>query len=86
MDLKDTYFHIHIVPHNRPFLRFPFEGVAYQYVVLPLTCFKQMYVWTDLQKEGSYNGHLQGWGTLLEGNLAFGSWSGLVAIPAYQLP
>lgn len=30
---KDAYFHIKIAPHHRPFLRF--EGVAYQYTVLP---------------------------------------------------
>ncbi|KAI2662214.1 ORF V: Enzymatic polyprotein [Labeo rohita] len=35
LDLKDTYFHIQIVPHHRRFLRFAFEGVAYQYTVLP---------------------------------------------------
>ncbi len=34
-DLKDAYFHIQIAPHNRPFLRFAFEGVSYQYTVLP---------------------------------------------------
>ncbi len=34
LDLKDTYFHIQIAPHHRPFLRFIFEGVAYQYTVL----------------------------------------------------
>lgn len=34
-DLKDTYFHIQISPNHRPFLRFAFEGVAYQYTVLP---------------------------------------------------
>ncbi len=35
LDLKDVYFHILIAPHHRLFLRFPFEGVAYQYKVLP---------------------------------------------------
>ena len=35
MDLKDAYFHIQINPHHRPFLRFAFEGQAYQYTVLP---------------------------------------------------
>ncbi len=35
LDLKDTYFHIQISPHHRRFLRFAFEGVAYQYTVLP---------------------------------------------------
>jgi hypothetical protein len=35
MDLKDAYFHIQINPRHRPFLRFAFEGQAYQYTVLP---------------------------------------------------
>lgn len=34
MDLKDAYFHIQIAPHHRRFLRFAFEGVAYQFKVL----------------------------------------------------
>ncbi len=38
VDLKDAYFHIRIAPRHRPFLRFAFEGVAYQYTVLPLDC------------------------------------------------
>ncbi len=35
LDMKDTYFHIQIAPHHRRFLRFAFEGVTYQYTVLP---------------------------------------------------
>ncbi len=35
LDLKYTYLHIQIAPHHRRFLRFAFEGVAYQYTVLP---------------------------------------------------
>ncbi len=35
LDLKDAYFHIQIALHHRRFLRFAFEGVAYQYTVLP---------------------------------------------------
>ncbi len=35
VDLKDTYFHIQIALHHRCFLRFAFEGTAYQYSVLP---------------------------------------------------
>ncbi|KAL0187989.1 hypothetical protein M9458_015088, partial [Cirrhinus mrigala] len=35
VDLKDAYFHVSIRPRNRPFLRFAFEGRAYQYKVLP---------------------------------------------------
>ncbi len=30
LDLKDAYFHIQVAPHHRRFLRFAFEGVAYQ--------------------------------------------------------
>ncbi len=35
IDLKDTYFHVSILPRHRPFLRFAFEGRAYQYKALP---------------------------------------------------
>ncbi len=35
LDLKDAFFHIQIAPHHRRFLRFAFEGMAYQYKVLP---------------------------------------------------
>ncbi len=35
LDLKDAYFHIQVAPYHRRFLRFAFEGVAYQYKVLP---------------------------------------------------
>ncbi|KAK9969751.1 hypothetical protein ABG768_027900, partial [Culter alburnus] len=35
IDLKDAYFHVSILPRHRPFLRFMFEGRAYQYRVLP---------------------------------------------------
>ncbi len=35
IDLKDTYFHISILPYHRKFLRFAFGGKAYQYRVLP---------------------------------------------------
>ncbi len=35
LDLKDSYIHIQIAPHHRRFLRFAFEGVAYQYLILP---------------------------------------------------
>ncbi len=34
LDLKDAYFDIQVAPHHRRFLRFAFEGVAYQYTVL----------------------------------------------------
>ncbi len=35
IDLKDTYFYVSILLQHRPFLRFAFEGRAYQYKVLP---------------------------------------------------
>ncbi len=35
IDLKDAYFHVSILPCHRTFLRFAFEGRAYQYKVLP---------------------------------------------------
>ncbi len=34
IDLKDAYFHVSILPRHRPFLRFAFEGRAWQYRVL----------------------------------------------------
>lgn len=35
VDLRDAYFHIQITPDHRHFLRFVFEGMAYQFIVLP---------------------------------------------------
>ena len=35
INLKDAYFHVPIAPHHMPYLRFAFEGRAYQYRVLP---------------------------------------------------
>lgn len=35
VDLTDAYFHVPIAPRHRPFLRFAFEGKAYQFKVLP---------------------------------------------------
>ncbi len=35
IDLKDAYFHVSILMRHRPFLRFAFEGQAWQYRVLP---------------------------------------------------
>ncbi len=35
IDLKDAYFYVSILSRHRPFLRFAFEGRAYQYKVLP---------------------------------------------------
>ena len=35
IDLKDAYFHVPIALHHRQYLRFAFEGRAYQFRVLP---------------------------------------------------
>ncbi len=35
IDLKDAYFHIPIYPPHRKYLRFAFQGVCYEYRVLP---------------------------------------------------
>ncbi len=35
IDLKDAYFHVSILRRHRPFLRFAFEGQAWQYRILP---------------------------------------------------
>ena len=35
IDLEDAYFHVPICPNHRPFLRFAFQGQAYQFKVLP---------------------------------------------------
>ena len=35
IDLKDAYFHVGIHPHHRKYLRFFFQGTAYQFRVLP---------------------------------------------------
>ncbi|XP_041860863.1 uncharacterized protein LOC121652254 [Melanotaenia boesemani] len=35
VDLKDAYFHIPIYPPHRKFLRFAFQGICYEYRVLP---------------------------------------------------
>ncbi len=37
-DLKAPYFHVSILPCHRPFLRFAFEGRAYQYRSCPSGC------------------------------------------------
>ncbi len=37
-DLKDPYFHVSILPCHWPFLRFAFEGQAYQYRSCPSGC------------------------------------------------
>lgn len=35
IDLRDAYFHIPIYPPHRKYLRFAFQGIAYEFVVLP---------------------------------------------------
>ncbi len=35
IDLQDAYFHVSIYPAHRKFLRFAFQGVAYEYQTLP---------------------------------------------------
>lgn len=35
IDLRDTYFHIPVIPRHRKFLCFSFQGVQYQYNLLP---------------------------------------------------
>ena len=35
IDLRDAYFHIAIYPLHRKYLRFAFQGVTYEYLVLP---------------------------------------------------
>ncbi len=48
IDLKDVYFHVSILPWHRPFLRFTFEGRAYQYKVLPYRLFLSPCVFTKV--------------------------------------
>lgn len=48
LDLKETYFHVLILPRHRPFLRFAFEGRTYQYKVLPFWLFVSPRVFTKL--------------------------------------
>ncbi len=48
IDLKDAYFHVSILPRHRPFLRFAFEGRAYQYKVLPFGLALSPHVFTKV--------------------------------------
>ncbi|KAI2647961.1 ORF V: Enzymatic polyprotein [Labeo rohita] len=48
IDLKDTYFHVSILPRHRPFLRFAFKGRAYQYKVLPFGLSLSPHVFTKV--------------------------------------
>ncbi|KAL0161197.1 hypothetical protein M9458_044922, partial [Cirrhinus mrigala] len=51
INLKDAYFHVSILPRHRPFLRFAFEGRAYQYKVLPFGLSLSPRVFTKLTRE-----------------------------------
>ena len=48
IDLKDVYFHVSILPRHRPFLRLAFEGLAYQYKVLPFRLSQSPCVFTEV--------------------------------------
>ncbi|KAL0147058.1 hypothetical protein M9458_057582, partial [Cirrhinus mrigala] len=54
IDLKDAYFHVSILPRHSPFLRFAFEGRAYQYKVLPFGLSLSPRVFTKVA-EGALN-------------------------------
>ncbi|XP_051745764.1 uncharacterized protein LOC127510229 [Ctenopharyngodon idella] len=45
---KDAYFHVSILPRHRPFLRFAFEGRAYQYKVLPFRLALSPHIFTKV--------------------------------------
>ncbi len=48
IDLKDAYFHVSILLLHRPFLRFAFEGRAWQYRVLPFGLSLSPHVFTKV--------------------------------------
>ncbi len=48
IDLKDAYFHFSILPRHKPFLRFAFEGRAWQYRVLPFGLFLSTCVFMEV--------------------------------------
>ncbi|KAL0193290.1 hypothetical protein M9458_011586, partial [Cirrhinus mrigala] len=48
IDLKDAYFHVSILPRHGPFLRFAYEGRAYQYKVLPFGLSLSPHVFTKI--------------------------------------
>ncbi len=56
IDLKDAYFHVSILPRHRPFLRFAFEGRAYQYKVLPFGLSLSPRVFTKVAERLAYGG------------------------------
>ncbi len=65
IDLKDAYFHVSILPRHRPFLRFAFEGRAYQYKALPFraipvaSCLHQGRRGSPCTAKGSRHSHSQ---------------------------
>ncbi|KAL0155801.1 hypothetical protein M9458_050064, partial [Cirrhinus mrigala] len=61
IDLKDAYFHVSILPRHRPFLRFAFEGQAYQYRVLPFGLALSPRVFTKVAEDGHPDPHLDDW-------------------------
>ncbi|KAL0159067.1 hypothetical protein M9458_047143, partial [Cirrhinus mrigala] len=61
LDLKDAYFRIQIAPHHRRFLRFTFEGVAYQYMVLPFGLFPRSLHFYEVQKGIRILNYLDDW-------------------------
>ncbi len=60
LDLKDAYFHIQIAPHHRRFLRFAFEGVAYQYTVLPFGLYLAPLYFYEVHGRGSFPSETDG--------------------------
>ncbi len=60
LDLKDAYFHIHIAPHHRPFLRFEFDRVAYQYAVLSFGLSLALHTFAKVHRSGSFPSETDG--------------------------
>lgn len=48
LDLKDAYLHVPIRPSHRQYLRFAFQGVCYQFKVLPFGLNTAPMVWTKV--------------------------------------
>ncbi len=48
IDLKDAYFHFEVAPKHRKFLRFAFQGTAYEYNRFPFKRFKSCWGWKSL--------------------------------------
>ena len=60
LDLKDAYFHVPILPSHRPFLRFAFANVIYQFKVLPFGLSSAPRVFTKILAPLVAHIHLQG--------------------------